>query len=31
MTAEEKELFSVGCGLGVMVMMFVWLFADLLF
>lgn len=31
MTAEEKELFSVGCGLGVMVTLYVWLFADLLF
>lgn len=31
MSAEEKELFSVGGGLGIMVMLFVWLFVDLLF
>ncbi len=31
MTVEEKELFSIGCGVGVLVMMMIWLFVDLIF
>ncbi|XOQ12614.1 MAG: Cytochrome C oxidase subunit II [Shouchella clausii] len=31
MSADNKAYFSIGCGLGIMVMLFVWLFVDLLF
>lgn len=31
MTTDNKAYFSIGGGLGIMVMLFVWLFVDLLF
>lgn len=31
MTVDNKAYFSIGCGLGLMFMLFVWLFVDLIF